>query len=125
MKKNIIILFFIFSVDFVFCQIPPIPSIPENCSNGIDDDGDALIDLNDPECFCITNASDFSLIPNSSIELDNCCQADVSQAFCLQNWFQTGAGTTELSEGVYFFVVTVKSQNNDATRYSGPIHLIR
>jgi hypothetical protein len=97
MKKNIIILFFTFSAYFAFCQseIPPIPSIPENCTNGIDDDGDGLIDLNDPECFCITNPSDFSLIPNSSFELDNCCQTDVSQAFCLQNWFQAGMGTTD------------------------------
>ena len=25
---------------------------PEICNNGIDDDGDGLIDLYDPDCFC-------------------------------------------------------------------------
>ncbi len=40
-------------VDIVFLgSSPPTPSTSENCTNGIDDNGDGLIDLNDPECDC-------------------------------------------------------------------------
>ena len=42
----------------------------ENCSNGIDDDLDGLIDLNDPECDCngITSITPNNSIPNPSFE---------------------------------------------------------
>jgi hypothetical protein len=36
------------------------------------------------------------------------------------NWKPTG-----LSEGVYFFIANVKSQNDDITCHSGPIHIIK
>jgi hypothetical protein len=89
-------------------QLSPIPSIPENCKNGIDDDGDGKIDLNDPECFCVTNPSDYSILPNSSFELHNCCPADYSQTECLDVWFRAGVGTTdylnECGEIIYYGV---------------------
>jgi len=38
----------------------------EDCRNSLDDDGDGLIDLNDPDCECeILNPE--SLIPNPSL----------------------------------------------------------
>ena len=47
----------------------------ENCSNGIDDDLDGLIDLNDPECDCngITISNPINSIPNPSFEQYNNC----------------------------------------------------
>jgi hypothetical protein len=52
-KKNYL---HIFRVQF-FCLSQ------ENCFNGIDDNGDNLIDLNDPLCAC-----NFNLLPNPSFE---------------------------------------------------------
>lgn len=40
----------------------------EICNNGIDDNGNGLIDLNDPECACVNNGTPPSLIPNPSFE---------------------------------------------------------
>lgn len=48
----------------------------EICNNGIDDDGDGLIDLNDPDCPCSTNllgVGTQSYIRNHSFEERTCC----------------------------------------------------
>ena len=47
----------------------------ENCANGIDDDLDGLVDLNDPECNCngITINVPNNSIPNPSFELYKHC----------------------------------------------------
>ncbi|MBK8556840.1 MAG: hypothetical protein IPL65_14175 [Lewinellaceae bacterium] len=34
-------------------------AIPENCTNGIDDDGDGLIDCFDPDCTCTGQCDQF------------------------------------------------------------------
>ena len=50
----------------VFCTLALSQEI---CDNGIDDDGDGLIDLNDPDCECNgfgTPQTIPSLIPNPS-----------------------------------------------------------
>lgn len=59
MKSIVYILLFLFSTAFVYGQ--------ENCNNGIDDDGDGKIDLNDTECVC-GSSSVVSVIPNHSFE---------------------------------------------------------
>ena len=61
--KQIVLLFIyvLFSVTLLYSQ--------EICDNGIDDDGDGLIDLNDTtDCVCngSISSSDTSLIPNHS-----------------------------------------------------------
>lgn len=49
----------------------------EVCNNGIDDDGDGLIDINDPDCNC-NNLQIVSLIPNSSFEtFTSCAQHEI------------------------------------------------
>ena len=51
-------------------------SAQEICNNGIDDDGDGLIDLNDPDCPCstlITPDNIASYIRNPSFEERGCC----------------------------------------------------
>lgn len=71
-----------------FCQI-------EICDNGIDDDGDSLIDLNDPDCIC-TILTPISLIPNPSFEEINCCPSNRSQLNCATKWIQASEATTDL-----------------------------
>ena len=44
----------------------------EICNNGIDDDGDGLIDLQDPDCQCHFTVSN-NLLLNGSFELYNHC----------------------------------------------------
>ncbi len=72
-KKNIflLILFTVLSSFSLYAQ--------EICDNGIDDDGDGLVDINDPDCACsgiVTQPS--SLIPNPSFEDHSCCPSEAS-----------------------------------------------
>ncbi len=67
----------------------------EICDNGIDDDSDGLIDLNDTtDCNCPV-ALPLSLIPNPSFEEMNCCPQDRSQLNCANDWIQASAPTTD------------------------------
>lgn len=66
----------------------------EICDNGIDDDGDGLIDLNDDECFCEI-VEPVSLIPNPSFEDQDCCPNARSQLNCASNWIQASEPTTD------------------------------
>jgi hypothetical protein len=69
----------------------------EICDNGIDDDGDGLIDLNDfIECSCDTLSSQpTSLIPNPSFEDTACCPSGPSQVNCAQGWIQASTATSD------------------------------
>jgi gliding motility-associated-like protein len=80
----------------------------EDCSNGIDDDGDGRIDLNDTEdCSCSLPATTASLLPNPSLELfagdrESCGSGQpgglpdaVNQANCLSGWQRASLGTTD------------------------------
>lgn len=67
----------------------------EICDNGIDDDMDGLIDLNDPDCDCEV-VEPVSLIPNPSFEDLNCCPDDRSQLDCAEAWIQASEPTTDL-----------------------------
>ena len=83
-------------------------SAQENCSNGIDDDGDGLIDLNDAtDCKCGFAATIPSLLPNPSLEefdadQDGCASIQPgglpdapNQANCLVGWQRASIGTTD------------------------------
>lgn len=72
----------------------PTPTPDEICDNALDDDGDGLIDLNDPDCEC-TIAEPVSLIPNPSFEEMNCCPNDRSQLYCADTWIQASEATTD------------------------------
>lgn len=67
----------------------------ELCANGLDDDNDGLIDLNDPDCTCEVIAP-VSLIPNPSFEDLNCCPSNRSQLDCAEVWIQASVPTTDL-----------------------------
>ncbi len=66
----------------------------EICDNGIDDDNDNLIDLNDPDCVC-EEVVPISMIPNPSFEEMNCCPDDHSQLDCATDWIQASSPTTD------------------------------
>lgn len=78
---------FIFLHSSVFGQV-------EICDNGVDDDLDNLIDLNDDDCIC-QMATAASLIPNPSFEEMDCCPADKSQLFCASDWAQASTPTSD------------------------------
>lgn len=69
-------------------------SAPEDCTNGIDDDGDGLIDLNDPDCVCKI-IKPVSLIPNPSFEERTCCPTNRGQLDCAVTWIQASEATTD------------------------------
>ena len=73
------------------------PSAQENCSNGLDDDSDGLVDLNDNlDCTCngFNSANPGNnFIPNPSFEENSCLPTDFTQLalgsdgiFCVNNW---------------------------------------
>jgi len=66
----------------------------EVCDNGIDDDNNNLIDLNDDQCDCQIATSN-SIIPNPSFEELDCCPDDRSQLYCATDWTQASAPTTD------------------------------
>ena len=84
-KKGILVFFFFLSL-VSFSQ--------ENCNNGIDDDGDGKIDLNDPDCVCGTSAIT-SIIPNPSFESYTSCPSGFSELNVCSSWIQATEGTTD------------------------------
>jgi len=66
----------------------------ELCDNAIDDDGDGLIDLNDPDCDC-PPPRPTSIIPNPSFENNDCCPGNNSQMYCSGGWVQASIPTTD------------------------------
>lgn len=75
---------------------PNVPMRPlmEICDNGIDDDADGLIDLNDDDCRCPI-IEPVSLIPNPSFEEKICCPPARSSLHCAENWVQASDATTD------------------------------
>ncbi len=66
----------------------------EICDNGIDDDLDGFIDLNDSECECLSELPS-SLIPNPSFEERTCCPTSNEMLNCAIGWVQASAPTTD------------------------------
>lgn len=67
----------------------------EICDNGLDDDLDGLIDINDTvDCNCPI-AVPQSLIPNPSFEDRTCCPQDRSDLDCAVDWIQASEPTTD------------------------------
>ena len=82
----------------------------EICDNGIDDDGDGLIDLNDvDDCNCVTE--DISLIPNSSFEDMNCCPFSYSELYCAQSWIQASGATSDYMNTCDFLMPAMVAAN--------------
>ena len=71
----------------------------EICDNGVDDDADGLIDMNDPDCACAGfgggSQQVTSLIPNPSFEDHTCCPNSVSDLHCAVSWVQASNATSD------------------------------
>ncbi len=68
----------------------------EICDNGIDDDQDGLIDLNDViDCNCNGIINETSVIPNGSFEDHSCCPSGISQLVCADTWIQASEPTSD------------------------------
>ena len=94
-KRKLLSILTVMSIGFMFAFSPSdIIVMDEICNNGVDDDEDGLIDLNDPECDCPTIEPE-SLIPNPSFENSECCPSMQSQFSCLSDWSQASFATTD------------------------------
>ncbi|MBD3582575.1 T9SS type B sorting domain-containing protein [Flavobacterium selenitireducens] len=67
----------------------------EICDNGIDDDADGRIDLNDSDCLCGSTTSVPSIIPNPSFESYANCPTSFSQLNQSTSWIQATTATTD------------------------------
>jgi gliding motility-associated-like protein len=91
--KKVILIFFL---SFFYLHL----QAQEVCDNGIDDDGDGLIDLLDTtDCSCHGlhggNTQLQSFIPNPSFEQQHCCPFTYSQMNCATNWMQASFATSD------------------------------
>lgn len=66
----------------------------EICDNEIDDDGDGLIDINDPDCQC-NQAVIPSLIPNHSFETYTQCPTAAKQLSYCPGWSDANTGSVD------------------------------
>lgn len=85
-------------ISLLFCSALLSVSGQEICDNGIDDDGNGMIDLNDTACVCSGFGSSqtiSSLIPNSSFEDRSCCPTTFSQLNCADTWIQASNPTSD------------------------------
>jgi gliding motility-associated-like protein len=67
----------------------------EICDNGVDDNSNGLVDLNDTTASCTCTPQAPSLIPNPSFEQKNCCPSSFSQMNCAQQWIQASSATAD------------------------------
>jgi hypothetical protein len=65
----------------------------EICDNGLDDDGDSFVDLNDTECDCEGIEGFSTLIPNPSFDDTVCCPYSI-ELDCAVDWIQASDGST-------------------------------
>jgi len=68
----------------------------EDCANGIDDDGDGLVDLNDSECDCAGFVDiGTGILLNPSFEDMSCCPTSVAMLSCADDWVSASSATTD------------------------------
>ncbi|MDE3182470.1 MAG: gliding motility-associated C-terminal domain-containing protein [Bacteroidota bacterium] len=80
---------------FLFLLVSNCSFSQEICNNGKDDDGDGLIDLQDPDCQCHFNVSG-NLLQNGSFELYKNCPTNYSynNDYNIANFWQYGTYTS-------------------------------
>ena len=65
----------------------------EICDNGIDDDFDGQIDINDDDCLCLSPG--VNVVENSSFESYTICPTMSSQGVTATDWINGGLGTAD------------------------------
>jgi len=104
-------IFLIFGILLIGISI----SAQEICNDAIDNDNDGLIDLNDPDCECVTSLP-ASLIPNPSFEEMSCCPTTEGELNCADGWIQASTPTTD-------YVHTCGVLGNPFLFYEAPLPL--
>ncbi|MCF8239447.1 MAG: hypothetical protein K9I85_14895 [Saprospiraceae bacterium] len=82
----------------------------EICNNGVDDDGDGLVDIYDPDCECVgvnTYMDLTSYIPNPNLESKSCCPMGVSEMNCVDTWEPGTNATTDYNHTCGFVMPAV------------------
>ena len=102
-------LVYLFSINIAVAQEMSIA----DCTDGIDNDGDGLIDLNDDDCSC-GDLMASSLIPNPSFEEMTCCPQTEADLDCANDWIQASAATTD-------YVHTCGVLGNPFLGYEAPV----
>ncbi len=83
-----------FCVACIFCSFQTYSQYFEICDNGIDDDGDGFIDINDTDCICPMELP-LSLIPNPSFEDMTGCPLNENMLELAVSWQQASSATTD------------------------------
>jgi gliding motility-associated-like protein len=81
-----------------FCIILVNLQAQEICDNGIDDNGNGLIDLNDPACICTgfpAFSDETNKIPNPDFEQMVCCPVFVDEVTCAAPWMNGNSATVD------------------------------
>lgn len=102
MKYKLLLLLFLFFSSL--CQAQEI------CTNGIDDDADGKIDLNDSDCICNTVPIE-SIIPNPSFEDHSSCPSNFSELNLATPWIQATTATTDYYNSCGYIAPCIKSMN--------------
>lgn len=106
--KQLLLFLSVLSSSFIFSQ--------EVCDNGIDDDGDGRIDLNDSECLCSTSSIS-SIIPNPSFETYTNCPGGYSQLYVATPWIQATQATSDYFNKCGFVLPALNSYPTLNTSY--------
>jgi len=99
-------LYFIKKATLILSLIVTAPGVfyaMEICDNGIDDDNDGLIDLNDPECDCQDIFDNRIYILNGDFESSiMCCRSnDFSGGDCLEHWIPVNGSPEHIDPTCY------------------------
>jgi len=84
----------------------------EICNNGIDDDGDGLIDLMDEECSC-TPVARTSLVPNHDFEDFTSCPNMMAQLYKAPPWMQGTMGNPSYFNRCGFVLPDINNYPSD------------
>ena len=101
-------------------------SAQEICNNGLDDDNNGLIDLNDStacNCSNLAAGSTESLIPNPSFEDNNCLPSSWSQLNCATGWEQATTATSDYFNSDGYFPSMIPLPPPDGNGVAGLIML--
>ncbi len=96
----------------------------EICNDGIDNDGDALIDLNDTiDCPCLSLASISPLLPNPSFEDQTCCPNIMDpwnpDFTCVNVWKRANFGTSDFFDTCDYFPSFIPTPLPDGANFIG------
>lgn len=97
----------------------------EVCQNGLDDDGDGMVDMADSDCFCYNpDSNPPSLISNYSFEEMEECPSQTGQIELAKDWKQATAGTPDYFNCNYSWAAadSVGIKASHGTGYVGALY---